>query len=1256
MLEKLTPKLRIQLILLAAVVSMWILSGFIVPRIISSIQGNWENHLSNRIDEIGLSIKEYFSKQEEELVESKKGFLNSISENSGGESNLQNYFKTFEEDKELKDAILVFDKTLKLIYWNTDNFLENQIGKLDLSALPQTIVIENKLQTILCNLSQFSFASHNYYLVVGKLIDDKSYNKIGKAVLDLSGNLSIKNNVSINIQFNSFDPPKDGRLFIVDINNHDNQKIGMAICDKPSMSTELQVISENFYIAQSILFIVGLLILIWIGIDRVNSKQWLRLIAISISLIAMRIVLFYFNIPSKYLNNSLTDSANFSSTFGFGIVRSPLELFITVVTGFIIITLLNEKTKEINFSQKSKNPFLAIPIFILATFLILLFYRGIGASIRSVIFDSSLLYFKDFTIIPSAPIFLMSLNILLVGSAGIMAALLIIKVNYSILPNSISPKLKLLIMLVWFQIAGILFDYFQREPQGTPIIRVVFLLVIVVVFYFTQQSKLEEIRYYVLTLLCSSLITINLLTYYNSELERESLKTAAHEIKRVNKEFTLFMINQTLTFIGEDNDLKNMLIKKEYNSAAAYKYWLGSLLSKEMLVCSFRIYNAQKEVISQFATTKFNYLPLASNFEDTLTVAEYQNLYKPVTTLVGSIPLWNGDEICGYVAIEVLNPEQIFPSQVYEFVEKINPQLQQNKLEYSKYNLFELQKEEIVRSYARISLNEEIINILSTMELSNLNEGWLNYFYDGEKYLVYVLENEDGGRIITIKEYENISWNLSNFFKVFLIHAIIILLLFAGYMLINFRKSNLYTFSFRTKITTILIIVSILPLIAIAQYFRSLSDDKRIESTKEYLSSISQKINDYYYDYYTNGMLNDTFIFEEIHNKFGFNYSIYTGDELIYSSYKDLIDAGLQNKSLPFLASKQLSSEIISKHFVMESDELIVLLSNLEANPIYIIKIDSYNNKYKAQFNAGELDLFIFGMVSFVLIILILISTLLAKEISGPIQKLIKATKSVGSGDYSIQIINSYRGEIGELISGFNSMVKKINEGQSEIALLEREAAWKEMAKQVAHEIKNPLTPIKLSIQQLIIAYKDKSPKFELIFEKVTATVLSQIEILTNIASEFSAFARMPKQAIKKVDLLNSINEVITLFSDENVSITVNSKMTSLLLNADKDSVSRIFINLVRNSIQAESKNIKLLVDENELSYFIRIIDDGTGILPEDTNKVFNENYTTKNDGMGLGLSMVQKIIESMNGTIIVEKTSDSGATFLITLLKNSNA
>ena len=123
------------------------------------------------------------------------------------------------------------------------------------------------------------------------------------------------------------------------------------------------------------------------------------------------------------------------------------------------------------------------------------------------------------------------------------------------------------------------------------------------------------------------------------------------------------------------------------------------------------------------------------------------------------------------------------------------------------------------------------------------------------------------------------------------------------------------------------------------------------------------------------------------------------------------------------------------------------------------------------------------------------------------------------------------------MFDGFNQMTAELQKNQVEIAELESENAWKEMAKQVAHEIKNPLTPMKLSVQQLIIAYKDKSDKFEDIFSKVTKTLISQIETLTGIASEFSRFARMPSIRVEKVDLRDVIQESINLFAEEEMDI-----------------------------------------------------------------------------------------------------------------------
>jgi len=291
-----------------------------------------------------------------------------------------------------------------------------------------------------------------------------------------------------------------------------------------------------------------------------------------------------------------------------------------------------------------------------------------------------------------------------------------------------------------------------------------------------------------------------------------------------------------------------------------------------------------------------------------------------------------------------------------------------------------------------------------------------------------------------------------------------------------------------------------------------------------------------------------------------------------------------------------------------------------------------------------------FGTLSLAVIMLIIFSTILAEQISAPIRKLTNATRSLGSGDLNIELPEIYSGEIAELTSGFNMMVKRLKKSQMEMAQLERETAWKEMAKQVAHEIKNPLTPMKLSVQQLVAAYKDKSPKFDAIFDKVTLTIITQIETLKNIASEFSNFARMPKLNIERVNLIGCVKEAINLFANENLQIKFEYDKDEIIINADYGHLNRTLINLFRNSVQASAKNILINISLENGMCSMKLIDDGKGIEKENVEKIFEENFTTKSGGMGLGLSMAKKFLENIGGNISIEKTSNEGTTFLITI------
>jgi nitrogen fixation/metabolism regulation signal transduction histidine kinase len=227
-------------------------------------------------------------------------------------------------------------------------------------------------------------------------------------------------------------------------------------------------------------------------------------------------------------------------------------------------------------------------------------------------------------------------------------------------------------------------------------------------------------------------------------------------------------------------------------------------------------------------------------------------------------------------------------------------------------------------------------------------------------------------------------------------------------------------------------------------------------------------------------------------------------------------------------------------------------------------------------------------------------------------------------------------------------MTMELQKNQVELAELERENAWKEMAKQVAHEIKNPLTPMKLAVQQLIISYKDKNKNFDNIFKKVSTTLLNQIESLSQIATEFSRFARMPNYNMEELDLLPVLHDVINLFMEEKVEINIESSVETAIIEADKVQLRRLFINLIRNSIQAQADSINVDISVKRTKLTVSVEDNGTGIPDQYKDKIFEANFTTKEKGMGIGLKIAKRFMESIKGDIILVESSEKGTNFEI--------
>lgn len=247
--------------------------------------------------------------------------------------------------------------------------------------------------------------------------------------------------------------------------------------------------------------------------------------------------------------------------------------------------------------------------------------------------------------------------------------------------------------------------------------------------------------------------------------------------------------------------------------------------------------------------------------------------------------------------------------------------------------------------------------------------------------------------------------------------------------------------------------------------------------------------------------------------------------------------------------------------------------------------------------------------------------------------------------------------EIANIVAAYNRMIDELEKSAEKLARSEREQAWREMAKQVAHEIKNPLTPMKLTVQNFERTF---DPNEEGIREKVkdyAQMLTQQIDVMSSIATSFSDFARMPKKNVERVELNNVLKSAMDIFDSNDITFHCNKE--EIYLNLDKNQIIRVLNNLVKNSIQATESNtepkVEIILEEKENEVEIRVKDNGKGIPEEDRDLIFEPKFTTKSSGMGLGLPMVRNIIETYNGSVSFNSVIGLGTEFIIKLPKNDH-
>lgn len=388
----------------------------------------------------------------------------------------------------------------------------------------------------------------------------------------------------------------------------------------------------------------------------------------------------------------------------------------------------------------------------------------------------------------------------------------------------------------------------------------------------------------------------------------------------------------------------------------------------------------------------------------------------------------------------------------------------------------------------------------------------------------------------------------------------------------------------------------------------------------------------------------------------------------LYDLKGDLIKSSkpwLKNDSVP----EQLPNYILdtlgritSKRFV-EKNKLLdgnyrssySILNDQYSKPLAILNVPYFDDD---SLNSGELKEFL-GRLGYAYIIMMLVAIAFAYFMS----KLItKSIKTISDKMYETRFekrnkkiaLEGETREIKLLVESYNNMIDALEESAQKLASSEREQAWREMAKQVAHEVKNPLTPMRLSVQSFQRMFDPKDPNIHKKVEEYSKTLIQQIDTMSKIAEAFSSFAKMPAQKLEQLDIVEVVERALEIFPADMIKFNASSRQINATV--DRDQLNRIVTNLVKNAIQSvpeqTTPNIEVKLSEKVSKIYIQVKDNGSGIDDTIGEKIFEPKFTTKTSGMGLGLPMIKNIIETYNGEISYKTTLGQGTEFTVSFPK----
>jgi len=861
--------------------------------------------------------------------------------------------------------------------------------------------------------------------------------------------------------------------------------------------------------------------------------------------------------------------------------------------------------------------------------------------------------------------------------------------------NNESKKLNKWTKIGLFLIAGLGFVVFQMLDAGRSIkslsLPVIFTFVFLLLRFLTIRWKM--VYRLILFLSLFSLLYSYVIYQNQNQREEEYLKIYASKLINSND------LQAEYLFAEMENQLvKEFLVPEDFSSFDTRKdqfekrlkrlYFSGYLDKYDMKILSF---DSIGNNINSSTLYNFHDLNEIYNFSSFPTLSNHFYQIRSTEIANGYLAKFENCDLNGHYGNIFILLEPKFIQSSYSYPELIKKKRDAKLFDLEDYSYVIYNQGRLIHQKGEYSydLRFDDENFIRQNDFWN----WRGYrhFVQGQEEGVYVILSMRNDRLITV---------LSIFTFAFLFYAVVLgVLAFLRYLFerlvfqfkarrrgrdealtYKVKRSQFWTdFGFdqlylSTRIRFAMVALVILGLL-ISLYFTiqfiSFNDANQARSDLMY------KIRE------VAGMVQDEvdlekklqnpearqLIVNEISDVYKVEANIFDEDGwLLVSSESDLFDnlllAPIMDIEAYLAVDVQGKSQFITEEHIRDLSFLsaYVPLLNDKRQVIGYLNLPYFSRQGELQSKISAYIVTFVNVYFFLIILALALAYLVSKRISKPLQILRDKLSHTGYGQTNEMIDWKRQDEIGQLVKQYNKMVVDLEQSAKRLSESEREGAWKEMARQVAHEIKNPLTPMKLNIQHLQRAWAAGSDKMDQTIERVSRVVIEQIDSLSKLASEFSSFAKMPVDKFEDCDLTAILLNTIHLFEkSENTTFSYDENMPEVHVRGDKDQLGRVFNNILKNAIQAipEGRNglIGIQMHLSEASVTVQIRDNGIGIDKEKEAKVFVPNFSTKNSGMGLGLAITKKIIEACEGRIWFTTEIGKGTVFFIqlpTLIKDS--